>query len=453
MLDNILKLSGHIEDELPSYSETSIAARFVEQHGINLLYVAKWGRWLRWSGTRWVQDDTLQVFDISRSVCREVAFNIESPTRKATVTKAATVAAVERLAKADRSIAATVDQFDADNWLLNTPGGLIDLRTGERRSCDRHAYCTKITAVEPGGQCPNWHAFLDRVTNNNPDLMKFLQKMAGYCLTGITSEHALFFAYGTGANGKSVFLNTLAGLLGDYASIAPMELLMAVHSDRHPTEIASLRGARLVTAIETEEGRQWAEAKIKNLTGGDPISARFMRQDAFEFVPQFKLIVAGNHKPALRSVDEAIRRRLHLIPFGVTIPEEERDVDLPERLKAEWPGIMSWAIDGALAWRGERLKPPPVVRNATVEYLETEDATAQWIEDRCNIYASAFASIGELYGSWKSWAEEAGEFVGSKKRLSQQLEDRGYLRGREGGTGVRGFSGLMVKRSDEESPL
>src|SRR4030095_9190084 len=193
---------------------------------------------------------------------------------------------------------------------------------------------------------------------------------------GITREHAWFFLYGTGANGKSVFVNTIAALMGDYAKTAPIETFTETNSEHHPTDLAGLQGARLVSAVETEEDRRWAENKIKRLTGGDPISARFMRQDFFEYVPQFKLVVAGNHKPGLRSVDEATRRLLNLLPFTVTIPEAERDRELHEKLRTEWPGILGWAIEGCLNWQREGLNPPAIVSEATDDYLATEDLLA-----------------------------------------------------------------------------
>ena len=181
----------------------------------------------------------------------------------------------------------------------------VDLKTGQSYAPRREDYCTKVAACDPGGECPLWWEFLERVTDGNQDLESYLQRVVGYCLTGLTSEHVLFFLYGTGANGKTVFINTIAGMMGDYAVTAAMEMFLASHGERHPTELAMLRGARLVVASETEDGRRWSEAKIKALTGGDKIAARFMRQDFFEFTPQFKLMIAGNHKPSLRSVDEA----------------------------------------------------------------------------------------------------------------------------------------------------
>ncbi len=435
----------------PNFSDEALALRFADKHADDLRYVASWGAWLQWTGTHWLHDKTLLAFDLIRPVCRGIAATCERENTAKALTSAKTVAAVEKLAKADRRIAATTDQWDADPWLLNTPAGVIDLRTGHLRQHDPRDHLTKITAVAPGGgDCPNWLAFLDRVTAGDRDLEAFLQRIFGYALTGDTSAHALFFAFGTGANGKSVALDTLAGILGDYHRTAPIETFTASVSERHPTELAGLRGARLVTAIETEEGRRWAESRIKTLTGGDRISARFMRQDFFEFVPQFKLLIAGNHKPGLRSVDEAMRRRFHLIPFSVTIPPEERDPALRDKLKAEWPGILQWMVDGCLDWQRDGLAAPQVVRDATAAYLDAEDALAGWIEEACSRDPQAWTSTTVLFASWKAWADKAGEHVGSVRRFAQTLEARGFdaFRTKTG----RGFQGLAVLRSIEVPP-
>jgi putative DNA primase/helicase len=283
---------------------------------------------------RWHFDSTLHAFDRARFICREASSQANDPRVRMAVASAKAVTAVDRLAKADRRLAATIDQWDADPCLLNTPAGILDLRTGNSRPARIDAYATKITGVAPGGQCPIWQGFLCRVTNDDQELIAFLRRVCGYALTGITREHALFFLHGTGANGKSAFMSTVAAILADYHTTAAIETFTASQSERHPTDLAGLRGARLVTATETEDGRAWAEAKIKILTGGDKIAARFMRQDFFEFVPNFKLVIAGNHMPGLRSIDEAIRRRLYLIPFSVTIPPDERDPATPVILVA-----------------------------------------------------------------------------------------------------------------------
>jgi putative DNA primase/helicase len=362
---------------------------------------------------------------------------------------AKTIAAVERLARSDPRLAATVDQWDRDPWLLNTPAGTIELQTGRMREHRREDYITKITAVGPstrtqdGGDCPRWRAFLSRVTAGNGEPAEFIQRMLGYSLTGTTQDHALFFCHGGGANGKTVLLSTVAGILGDYHTTAPIETFTASVTDRHPTELAALRGARLVTASETQEGRQWDETKVKLLTGGDKISARFMRGDFFEFIPQFKLIICGNHKPSLRTVDEAIRRRLNLVPFMVTIPPAERDPELTEKLKAEWPGILEWMIEGCLAWQRQGLSPPAAVREATASYMDAEDSVATWLSECCTREANAWESSTTLFGSWSVWARNAGEPIGSQKSFVQNLEKGRGLTPKRNKDG-RGFQGIRL---------
>jgi len=428
----------------PAFTDEALALRFAEQHAGSLRYVHSWGRWLTWDKRRWQFDDTLAAYDLVRETCRTASAECNRENIAAALASAKTVAAVERLARSDRRLAATVDQWDLDPWLLNTPGGMVDLRSGKKSAHRAHAYMTKITAAAPQERYPTpaWTAFLQRVTGGDDKLLTFLRRMAGYALTGLTQAHALFFMYGVGANGKSTFINAITGCLGEYHRTAPIETFIASAQERHPTDLAGLRGARLVTAVETEEGRRWNESKIKTLTGGDKIAARFMRQDFFEFVPQFKLLFAGNHKPGLQSVDEAIRRRIHLIPFNVTIPPEERDETLAERLRAEWPGILAWAITGCLEWRENGLAPPEAVTAATGSYFEAEDAISAWIDERCLRRSDAWESSSKLFASWKDWADKAGEPAGSMKRFVQCLENRGF-KWRRQATG-RGFDGLAL---------
>ena len=409
----------------PAFTDEALALRFTDLHKDRLRYVAAWGRWYLWDGIAWRPDETMLAFDLARTVCRKASSECDDDRIASTVAAARTVAAVERLSKADRSHAATVDQWDADPWLLNTPGGVVDLRVGRMRSHRPDDYLTKVTAVAPGGECPLWLSVLEKVTNKDKDLQAFIQRVVGYSLTGSIREHALFFAFGTGANGKGVVINTITGIMNTYATVASIDVFTASQTDRHPTDLAMLRGARLVTAQETEEGRRWAEARIKAMTGGDPITARFMRQDFFTFEPNFKLLIAGNHKPGLRNIDEAIRRRFNLIPFAVKIPMSERDHDLPEKLKAEWPGILKWAIQGCLAWQQEGLAAPKAVRDATAEYLDAEDALGTWLAECCITDKSLHSSSSVLYASWKEWADAAGEQALSQKRFAQAMNGRG----------------------------
>jgi putative DNA primase/helicase len=438
-------LNRAIEDDgrPPAFTDEALALQFAEKHADDLRYVAAWGKWLSWTGTHWQLDDTLKAFDRARRICRAASAACNRPKIAAAIASAKTVAAVERLAKADRRLAATVDQWDADPWLLNTPGGGVDLRTGNMVPLQPCQYFTKVTAVTPGGICPLFMKFLATITDNDQALQAYLQRVLGYSLTGLTNEHSLFFGYGTGANGKGVLLNTVSRLIGSYHKTAPIETFTAWNSDRHPTDLAGLRGARLVTATETEEGRRWAESRIKTLTGGDTISARFMRQDFFEYAPAFKLFITGNHKPGLRSVDEAIRRRFHLIPFAVTIPPEDRDPDLSEKLKAEWPGILAWMIEGCLQWQELGLRPSQAVMDATAAYLESEDAISTWIEEKCERDTKAWTGSTALFTSWKEWAVAAGEQPGTMKRFAQQLEARGFPPRRK--SKARGIEGIRLR--------
>jgi putative DNA primase/helicase len=235
------------------------------------------------------------------------------------------------------------------------------------------------------------------------------------------------------------------GLLGGYAKTTGPETFMASRNERHLTEIANLRGARLVVASETATGRHWDESRIKELTGGTRISARFMRQDLFEFIPQLKLVIVGNHKPHLSTVDEAIRRRLQLVPFTLVVPKEDRDLQLAEKLKAEWPAILRWMIDGCLEWQADGLDPPMAVREATDTYFENEDSLGEWIAEACDQGANDEARIKDLFPSWKSFAEAADEFVGTKRTFADALESRGFRRRKIGRARDKGFLGLKLK--------
>jgi len=425
-------------------TDDALALAFTARYADDWRYCAAWGKWLVWTGTHWQPDETLLAHHLIRSICREAAVKVDSHRLAAKLLASSTVGGVDRLARSDRRHASTSDEWDADLFALNTPGGVVDLRTGRLRPHERADRMTKLATATPGGTCPRWLAFLADVTGGDTDLQAYLQRMVGYCLTGATTAHALFFLYGTGANGKSVFVNTLATILGDYATSAPMDTFMEARGDRHPTDLAGLRGARFVASIETEQGRRWNESKVKAITGGDKVSARFMRQDFFEYVPQFKLVIAGNHKPSIRNVDEAMKRRLHLIPFTVTVPPERRDGRLTERLLAERDGILAWAVEGCIAWQREGLNPPACVVSATEEYFEAEDALGQWIEERCVLAKTHREGVSELFADWREWAERAGEYVGSVKRFAELMATRKFEKCRLTG-GARALEGISLR--------
>lgn len=447
-------------EAIVEFSEDALAEEFSQRHKDNLRYVNQWGRWLIWDGRRWKHEETLQAQDLAREIVREAAIEHAScgntPRQSGQIASAKTVSATERLARADRRHASTVDEWDKDCFLLNTPGGTVDLRNGNHYPHQQGDMITKITEATPGGECPKWMDFLDQIFDSDQGLIKYIQRMVGYCLSGSTKEHALFFLFGTGGNGKSVFLNTIAGILGDYSRTAPMEMFAASRNERHPTDLASLKGARLVCAQETEQGQRWAESKIKALTGGDTITARFMRQDSFEFAPEFKLVVSGNQKPAIRNIDDGIRRRIHLVPFTVTISGNRRNPNLEEELRKEWPGILAWAIEGYLEWQKIGLAPPPAVQDATSQHLIDEDAIGRFISERCDLgdmHKDHFEEVGELFDSWCEWCERNGEYKGSMKRFSQDLEARKLEKCKQPSSRRSCFRGikLLVKSMTRES--
>jgi putative DNA primase/helicase len=437
---------------VPEFSEEAIALTFADRYVDQLRFVADWGRWLNWNGSVWKADSINRVFTLSRKVCREVAQACDLARVATAIASAKTVAAVERLARYDQRLATTGDQWDAKPYLLGVSQGVVDLRTGIERLPNRDSYLTQATActiAPPGAPHPLWSHFLNRITNQDGELSGFLQRYIGYCATGVTTEHAFVFAYGTGANGKSVFINTIGGIYGDHATVADMGTFIAGNSERHPTDVAKLRGKRLVIAQETQEGRRWDETKLKALTGGDVQTARFMRQDFFDFKPTFKLFIAGNHKPSLSNVDEAIRRRLLLVPFAVCFPPAERDPYLQEKLKEEWPAIMRWIVDGCLEWQRIGLAPPAIVRDATADYFAGEDVFGQWLDDDCDGDVGndwKWETVGELFAAWTAYATRANNPAGTIKGFSEQMQARGFTACRKGHDRTRGFSGIQLRR-------
>jgi P4 family phage/plasmid primase-like protien len=433
-------------------TEDGIARAFADKYQDDLRYCHHTGSWFRWDGQRWFKEETRLAFDWTRILCRDL-----NRGRAEKLAKAATAAAVERFAQADRVFAVTSRIWDADPWLLGAPEGTVDLRTGTVFPANRHDYITKIATVSPTSQGeashPLWSRFLSEATDGNEELQRFLRQMAGYSLTGDTREHALFFVYGPGGNGKSVFLNTLVNILGDYACTSAMDTFTASGTDRHPTDLAMLKGARLVSVSETEEGRAWAESRIKQLTGGDKISARFMRQDFFEYLPQFKLLIVGNHKPVLRNVDDAARRRFNIIPFIHKPATPDRQLE--QKLRAEYPAVLRWMINGCLDWQMHGLIKPAVVRQATQAYFDDQDLFGQWIEECCVVGGGEWETTAKLYASWKAYADTNGVRPGSIKSFSASMVKREFVADRKwvNGKAQRLFRGLAVRFNPEDSGI
>lgn len=398
--------------------------------------------WYDYDAAIWRKADKLQHYSTVRDLVRR--------TGRKNLKKAAAVNGIVSLARSNPGTATSAEDWDGDPWLLGTPGAVIDLRTGKPIDDPKAAHITKQTAVPiapRGTPTPLWEAFLARVTGGDTELIGYLQLIAGYALTGSDREQCLFFAHGSGGNGKGVFINTLTGILGEYAHVASGDLLLEAKGDRHPTDMASLRGKRFVSASELRPGARWDEQRLKSLTGGDPITARFMRQDEFTYRPQFTFVIAGNHRPSFSGVDEAIRRRLRLIPFTATIPASERDPTLPEKLRAEWPGILRWMLEGCLDWQwmGE-IGTPTRVKDASQAYLDAEDSIGQWVQDRIvrtDPQLKSFATRKELFEDWTRWVGDNGGPNWGAKTLYIALEERGFLPHIR--TGTRGFKDVQLK--------
>ncbi len=429
------------------------AERLVRLHGEDLRYVHSWGKWLEWDGQRFALDVSGEIYRRAKATVRaayaESAQLSDSEERKALAqwaTKsesAARIDAMIQLARAEVPVAH--EMLDADPWALNVANGTLDLRTGELRPHRRADYLTKLAPVvyDESAKAPTWERFLERIL---PDgrVRAFVRRAAGYSLSGDTGEQVLFLLWGGGANGKSTFVETLMLAAGDYSMKTPAETLLARREGAIPNDVAALRGARLVAAVETEEGRRLAEVRVKELTGSDTVSARFMRAEWFTFRPVAKLWLATNHRPRVKGTDEAIWRRIRLIPFTVTIPESERDHRLSDRLRAELPGILTWAVAGCLEWQRDGLRPPAAVLAATSSYRAEQDVLGAFLADRCVVTPGGWVASDQLFAAYKRWCEETGEHPVSQRALGLALGERGFTDTRRGAGEARkrGWQGI-----------
>lgn len=445
--------------------------RLAARHGSDLRYCFDFGKWLAWDGVRWAIDRDGVSLDKAKDTARAMLAEAATLRDREDSRKLAAwsfrsqardrLAAMLYLAQPDVSV--RPEHLDTHPWLLNVLNGTLDLRTGKLRPADRADLMTKAAPVayDPTATCPQWLAFLDRIFEGNAELIRYVQKAAGYSLTGLDTEECFFVLHGIGQNGKSTFVETLSALLGlDYAQQATPDLLMQKKQDRHATELAVLRGARMVASVETGQGKRLNEVLIKSMTGGDRIRANFMHQDTFEFRPEFKVWLSTNHKPVITGTDLGIWRRIRLIPFTVKIPDEERDGAFKARLRepAALSGILNWAIEGALLWQREGLKPPQAVMDATQAYREEMDVLAAWLADCCVVNKLAEAKAADLYASYTAWCESQGERPETQRSFGLRLTERGFTRNRTTGGAHRWFGiGLLISdpsdRSDPESDI
>lgn len=407
-------------------TQDALAHRFVLEQGKDWRHVHSENQWYRWDGVCWQPDARDLSFETVRMLCREEAASMERGPRVDRLCQRKTMEDVRKIAASDPKIAVGEEIFDQDPMVLNTLAGTVDLRTGAIGPHRRENYITKLARVRPAPGCPGWNDFLHTIMGGDVEKIGYLQRIFGYAATGVPREHAAFFFHGRGNNGKSVCLNLIGKALGSYATNARVELLLETPFESHPTDIAALKGARLVSFSEAGEGRRWNASMLKALTGGDMLAARKMRQDTTEFRPQCTIFITSNHRPEFRETGPAIRRRFFLVHFDQDIPEEATDRYLEEKLEKELDGIAWWIIQGAVEYHEKGLAPPDSVLAETKDYFDEEDKVGQWISENCVQSAGVNERTRVLYQDFCLWAGERGESLLSEKRFSQGLADRGF---------------------------
>jgi P4 family phage/plasmid primase-like protien len=426
------------EPDTPAFNLTDLgnSERLIAHHGDDLRYVHPWNKWLAWDGKRWKPDTTGEVERRTRATVRGIYAEAEAADdkdeRRAIARHATTSESRGRIdamiALARSMVPATPDDLDRDPWLLNVENGTLDLRTGELREHRREDLITKIAAVvyDPNAKGPRFLQFLGEVFEGDEELISFVRRFAGYSLTGSTEERVFAILHGRGKNGKTTLVELLEHVMGDYATTTDTETILAKRYQGVGNDVAALKGARFVATAEVERGRALAESKVKSLTGNDTVTARFLYAEPFSFRPEFKLWLSTNNKPVIRGTDDAIWDRIRLIPFAKRFEGAEADPRLPEKLRAETPGVLAWMVQGCAEWRRGGLSEPEKVAAATTGYRAEMDALAAFIDEECIVRPEAWCKFADLYTSYTRWCEESNEQPEKKRRFADSLTERGF---------------------------
>jgi len=422
------------------FTDTTNAERLQREFGNDIRYNGAWKKWLVFNGQRWVIDDGALIHEKGLAMVRGIynelkktadyrdrieieryAILCESVRRREALIKAASWI---------KELNIDSEQIDTNPWLLCVNNGTIDLRNGVFRNHEKGDFITKMARVDydPASDCPEWKKFIREIMNYQNELILYLQTVCGWAVTGDTSEQTMFILFGSGANGKSTFLNTLMHILGDYAVATPTETFMSRKNEAIGNDLARLRGTRFVTTTETEQGKKIAEPIIKQITGNDKITARFLYGEYFNFTPTFKVFMATNHKPSIKGADHGIWRRIKLIPFTTRIAEDKQDKHLEDKLKKEASGILNWLLEGVFRWRQEGLKTPKIVLIATDEYKNDMDIIGNFIKDCCVQKGEARIKVKDLYNAYVGWCNENNERTASERYLALRLQEIGFER-------------------------
>ena len=418
------------------------AIRFAADHGDCLRYVHAWKKWIVWTGQRWQIDETGEVVrkakETARNIFKEAANQRDDDKSKrlaAWAMKSQSVARIDamlKLAKSELPFPISHEQLETSPWLFNCQNGTLDLHTGKLQPHNPDDLLLSVSPVEfdSDADCPTWMAFLETIMGGDKEMIRYLMRLVGYSMTGVIREHILPIMYGTGANGKSTFVNAIMSVMGgSYATAAPPKLLVHRKHEEHETQKTELFRRRFVAAMETERGDQLSESLVKSLTGGDPIKARRMREDFWQFMPTHKLWMATNYRPKVRGQDKGIWRRIKLIPFEVSVPLNKQDPELPKRLEAELPGILNWCVLGCLTWQEHGLSTPEAVSDATKQYQNESDYFGQFIAACCDTGSDALRCYAsELFKAFQDWGGRM-----TQTAFGREMNARGYEKKKLGG--------------------
>jgi putative DNA primase/helicase len=437
--ESIFLRIGELKKGKVQLTDATNARRLFEEHGKDIRYIAAWKKWIVWNGRFWDTDEGGALvhekgLEMIRNIYDEL-LKTDDPRERMEIEKYGIISESTRrresLIKAAQWITelnVKPEELDINPWLLNVRNGTVDVASGEFKTQCQKEMITKIANVEynPNADCPQWKKFVREIMDYKTELIEFLQTAIGWAITGDISEQIMFILFGTGANGKSTFLNTIMYLLGDYATATPTETFMKKNGDQATNDIARLRGTRFVTTTEAEQGRRISEPLIKKITGNDQMTARFLYGEYFNFTPTFKIFMATNHKPVIKGTDYGIWRRIRLIPFLTRIEEDKQDKHLEQKLREETSGILNWILEGAERWKRERLKTPAIVLNATDEYKNEMDVIGNFIKESCIQKPEASIRIRELFKAYQEWCEQNNEHAVSERFLGLRLKEMGF---------------------------
>jgi putative DNA primase/helicase len=444
LLDEVVHLRiSEFKKGLIQFTDSTNAERLLREHKRNIRYFTAWKKWLVWNGTNWKTDEGGVLIhekglETVRNIYEEL-LKTDNYQERIDIERFAKVSesirrreAMIKTAQYIQEINITADDLDCNPWLLNLRNGTIDVVTGEFREHRQEDMITKLANAEYdlAADCPLWKQFIREIMDYKPELINFLQTAIGWALTGDNTEQTMFILYGSGANGKTTFLNTIQYLLGDYATSTPTESFMKKNTDQYTNDIARLRGTRFVSTTEAEQGRRLSEPLIKKITGNDQITARFLYGEYFNFTPNFKIFMATNHKPVIKGTDHGIWRRIKLIPFTTTIAQDKQDKNLEAKLKQETSGILNWLLEGTARWKREGLIAPSDILNATDEYRGEMDVIGNFINERCVKDGDITIRIRDLYKAYADWCDENKEHAVSERFFTMRLKEMGFVQGR-----------------------